>query len=581
MEDTVQELKSINSLKDVVDNRFEKFNDKIAFLDKDGTSNYKEITYLMLKEKINSLGTVLLEKFNLKDKKIAVIGENSYRWYISYMATICGVGIIVPLDKELPANEILNLVKRSDAKCIIYSSRKEELINEIKDSLEDDITYINMNISEHDKNAFSFDKLLSEGKEMIENGNRNYLDAVIDKNEFRILLFTSGTMSTSKGVMLSHKNLIANTLACYKLVPQAGDFTFISILPIHHTYEFSLTYIYGTFMGAKVGICQGLKYMSKNIKELKPDLLVVVPAMIEKVNQNIEKSIEESGKQKTVKIAKKVTTALSKIGIDLRRIAFKEIQENFGGNLKYLLSGAAPLDKELIQKMEAYGFIFLQGYGATEASPLISATTLDNRIAGTVGKAVYGTEVRIDLSGNEDETSNIGEIIAKGDNIMIGYYQDEEKTADALRKGWFYTGDLGYFDLRGNLVITGRSKNVIVTSNGKNIYPEEIENEINKIPLVEESMVYGAKDKKRKQELVVTARVTLNKEYLDEKYGDNKPSNKEIHNMIWEEIKKINRNMVSYKAIKKLEIKEDEFVKTTTLKIKRNAELEKKKQKKK
>lgn len=569
MEDIIVELGKIKSLKEVVDNKFEKYGESVAFLDKDGTSNYKEITYKNLKEKINALGTVLLEKFNLKDKKIAVIGENSYRWYISYMATICGVGVIVPLDRELPANEILNLVKRADVRCIIYSSRKEELINEIRENLDKDTIYINMNTLDHGINFFSFDKLLLEGKDMISNGITSYLNVKVDKEEFRILLFTSGTMSTSKGVMLSHKNLIANTKACYKLVPQVGSFTFISILPMHHTYEFSLTYVYATFMGAKVGICQGLKYISKNIKELKPDILVVVPAIIEKINQKIEKSIDELGKKKTIKLAQDITSTLSKIGIDLRRVVFKKIQENFGGNLKYLLSGAAPLDKDLIKKMESYGFIFMQGYGTTETSPLISATTLNNRVAGTVGKSVYGVEVRIDLSQNEDENSNVGEIIVKGDNVMIGYYEDEKNTKEVLKKGWFYTGDLGYFDLRGNLVITGRSKNVIVTSNGKNIYPEEIENEVNKIKLVKESMVYGAK--KNRQEVIVTARVTLDREYIDK----NRISNKEIYNIIWAEIKRINKNMVSYKAIKKLEIKEDEFEKTTTLKIKRNDELKK------
>jgi len=569
MEDIIVELGKIKSLKEVVDNKFEKYGERVAFLDKDGTSNYKEITYKNLKEKINALGTVLLEKFNLKDKKIAVIGENSYRWYISYMATICGVGVIVPLDRELPANEILNLVKRADVRCIIYSSRKEELIDEIRENLDKDTIYINMNTLDHGINFFSFDKLLLEGKDMISNGTTSYLNVKVDKEEFRILLFTSGTMSTSKGVMLSHKNLIANTKACYKLVPQVGSFTFISILPMHHTYEFSLTYVYATFMGAKVGICQGLKYISKNIKELKPDILVVVPAIIEKINQKIEKSIDELGKKKTIKLAQDITSTLSKIGIDLRRVVFKKIQENFGGNLKYLLSGAAPLDKDLIKKMESYGFIFMQGYGTTETSPLISATTLNNRVAGTVGKSVYGVEVRIDLSQNEDENSNVGEIIVKGDNVMIGYYEDEKNTKEVLKKGWFYTGDLGYFDLRGNLVITGRSKNVIVTSNGKNIYPEEIENEVNKIKLVKESMVYGAK--KNRQDVIVTARVTLDREYIDK----NRISNKEIYNIIWAEIKRINKNMVSYKAIKKLEIKEDEFEKTTTLKIKRNDELKK------
>ncbi len=575
MEDVIEELKNLDSLKDVVDKRFEKFGEKVAFLEKDGTPEYKEITYQKVREDIFSLGTILLEKFHLKGEKIAVIGENSTRWYITYMATICGVGIIVPLDKELPANEILNLLERSEAKCIVYSSRKKEMIDQIRPKLKD-VVYINMNSKEHSKEEYSFDLLLKEGKELLDTGSTTYLDQKVDKEAFQILLFTSGTTAQAKGVMLSHKNMIANTMACYRLAPQAAEFTFLSILPIHHTYEFSITYIYGTFMGAKIGICEGLKYITKNVKEVKPDLLIVVPAIIEKVNKKIEKTIEESGKAKMIHVAKKVTTGLSKIGIDLRKVVFKQVQDTFGGNLKYLLSGAAPLDKELIQKMEAYGFQFLQGYGATETSPLIAGTSFDNRVAGTVGKAVYGVDVRIDLSGNEDENSNIGEIIVKGDNVMLGYYQDEEKTKEVLKKGWFYTGDLGYFDLNGNLVISGRSKDVIVTSNGKNIYPEEIELQINKIPLVEESMVYGAKDPSKSQELIITARVTLNKEYIADTYGSNPPSDDEIYQMIWEDIKKINRTMVSYKAVKKLEIKKDDFIKTTTLKIKRYQELKKK-----
>ncbi len=573
MEDVIEELKSLKSLKDVVDKKFEKYGNRIAFSEKDGTKEYKEITYSKVREDINSLGTILLEKFNLKDEKIIVIGENSYRWYVTYMATICGVGIIVPLDKDLPANEILNLINRSEAKCIVYSNRKEELIEEIREKLDDDMVYINMNTLEHNEKSYSFDSLVSEGKSMLEKGVNSYINAEVDKEEFKILLFTSGATATPKGVMLCHRNLIANTMACYKLVPQVSTFTFISILPIHHTYEFSLTYIYATFMGAKIGICEGLKSMAKNIKEIKPDILIVVPEIIEKINQKIEKSIKESKNAKMIGYVKKTTTALSKIGIDLRRIVFKKVQENFGGNLKYLLSGAAPIDKDLIKNMESYGFIFLQGYGATEASPLIAGTTLDNRIAGTVGKAVYGTTLRIELDEN-DENNNIGEIITKGDNIMLGYYKDEEKTKQALRKGWFYTGDLGYFDEHGNLVITGRSKNVIVTSNGKNIYPEELETEINKIPFVKESMVYGAK--KGKNNVMVTARVTLDKEFLEEKYGKNIPKTSEIHKIIWEEIKNINKRIVPYKAIKKLEIKSDEFAKTTTLKIKRQEELKKK-----
>lgn len=578
----MEEKKELNSLKDIINIKFDMFGDKTAFLEKNPeTREFEKIPYSKVKKDVNALGTVMLEKFNLKNEKIAVIGENSYRWYVSYMAVVCGVGIVVPLDKELPANEILNLLQRSEAKCIIYSSRKKDIILEIKDKLPEDMVFIEMNKKDSDKESYSFDKLIEEGKELLDTGNTDYIDIKINREEFKILLFTSGTTAEAKGVMLSHKNLCSNILNCWHLVPKIGTYTYLSLLPMHHTYEFSLVYLLGTSTGSTIGICEGIKYIAKDMKEVKPDLICAVPALIEKLSQKIDKAIEDTGKEKLIRTAGKVATGFSKIGLDFRRTLFKSVQENFGGNLKYLFCGAAPIDKEIINKLESYGFVFMQGFGVTEGSPLLCATTFDNREPGTCGKAVYGGELRIDLSKNEDKESKIGEILAKGDNIMIGYYKDEAKTKETIKDGWLYTGDVGYFNERGNLVITGRTKNVIVTSNGKNIYPEELETLINRIPLVEESMVYGAKNSKNKQELIVTAKVTLNNEYIEEKYKDVKLNKEQIHNLIWEEIKKINRTLVSYKAIKKLEIKEDEFIKTTTMKIKRFAELEKDKKNKK
>lgn len=573
----MNEIKQLDSLKDIINIKCDMFGEKTAFLEKDPeTREFEKIPYSKVKKDVNALGTVMLEKLKLKDQKIAVIGENSYKWYVTYMAAVCGVGIIVPLDKELPANEILNLLERAEAKCIVYSSRKKDMILEIKDKLPKDMIYIEMNKKETDEVSYSFDMLIEEGKELLDTGNTKYIDVKINREEFKILLFTSGTTAAAKGVMLSHKNLCSNVHNCWHLVPKIGEYTYLSLLPMHHTYEFSLVYLLGTSTGSTIGICEGIKYIAKDMKEVKPDLICAVPALIEKLSQKIDKAIESTGKEKIIRTAGKVATGLSKIGIDFRRKLFKLVQENFGGNLKFLFCGAAPIDKEIINKLESYGFVFMQGFGVTEGSPLLCATTFDNREPGTCGKAVYGGELRIDLSKNEDKDSKIGEILAKGDNIMMGYYKDEEKTKETLKDGWLYTGDVGYFNEKGNLVITGRTKNVIVTSNGKNIYPEELETLINRIPFVDESMVYGAKDPKNKQELIVTARVTLNKEYIEEKYKNIKLSNKQIHNLIWEEIKKINRSLVSYKAIKKLEIKEDEFVKTTTMKIKRFAELEKK-----
>lgn len=570
----MEELKELNSLKDIVNKRFDLFLDKVAFIEKEpNRKEFTNITYKEVRDKINGLGTYLLNDLNLKGEKIAVIGENSSRWYISYMAIVCGVGIVVPIDKGLPENEIVNLINRSGAKAIIYSSRRSGEITNVRKDLSNDIIYIDMNKKESNNEALSFDRIVEKGLDEINTGDESYINVPIDNEAFSILLFTSGTSDKSKGVMLSHKNLCSNVYSCSCVVPQFGDYTCMSVLPLHHTYEFTLDYLFMTAAGGTIGICQGLKYFSKDIKIIKPDFILAVPAFIERINKVIEKGIKDSGKENVIKTIKKFANGMSKFGIDFRRKVFNKIHENFGGNLKYLFCGAAPLDLELITKMEGYGFKFLQGYGLTETSPLVAGTSLKCDASGTVGKSVEGVDIRIDLSGNEDENSNIGQIIVKGDNVMLGYYDDENETKKSLKNGWFYTGDLGYFDLRGNLVITGREKNVIVTSNGKNIFPEELENLINKIPFVSESMIYGKKKSGKSKDVIVAARVTLDKEELEERYGENIPSDESIYKMIADDIKKVNRMMSSYKAIKELEIKKDDFIKTTTMKVKRKEEL--------
>ena len=573
----MEELKNLQSLKDIVNIRYDLVLDKTAFIEKEaGKDKFENITYREIKNKINGLGTYMLNKLNITGEKIAVIGENSHKWYVTYMAVACGVGIIVPLDKGLPENEILSLIERSEVKAIVYSHRRSEVIQNLREDLPEDMIYIDMQKEKSDKEALSMDEIIAEGIKMIEKGDRSYIDAKIDRDAFSVLLFTSGTSDKSKGVMLSHKNLCANVYSCSCVVPTFGKYTCFSILPMHHTYEFTLDYLFMTAAGGTIGICQGLKYFSKDIKIIKPDFVLCVPAFIERISKTIEKNIKETGKAKMIKVVQKVANGFNKMGIDFRRSVFKKVQEGFGGNLKYLFCGAAPLDPELIDIMESYGFNFLQGYGLTETSPLVSGTSLKFDANGTVGKAVEGVEIRIDLSKNEDENSNIGEIIVKGDNVMLGYYNDPKATKEVLKDGWFYTGDLGYFNVAGNLVVTGRKKNVIVTANGKNIYPEEIENLINKLPFVAETMVYGKNKDKKSKDVIVAARITLDREAIEQKYGeDNIPSDYEIYDIVLEEIKRINRMLSTYKNVKELEIKKDEFVKTTTMKVKRKEEIKK------
>ena len=573
----MEELKNLQSLKDIINIRYDLVLDKTAFIEKEaGKEKFENITYREVKNKINGLGTYMLNKLNINGEKIAVIGENSHKWYVTYMAVACGVGIIVPLDKGLPENEILSLIERSDVRAIVYSHRRSEMIQNIREDLPEDMIYIDMQKEKSDDISLSFDEIVTEGIKMIEKGDRSFIDAKIDNNAFSVLLYTSGTSDKSKGVMLSHKNLCANVYSCSCVVPTFGKYTCFSILPMHHTYEFTLDYLFMTAAGGTIGICQGLKYFSKDIKIIKPDFVLCVPAFIERISKTIEKNIKETGKAKMIKVVQKVANGFNKMGIDFRRSVFKKVQEGFGGNLKYLFCGAAPLDPELIDIMESYGFNFLQGYGLTETSPLVSGTTLKFDANGTVGKAVEGVEIRIDLSKNEDENSNIGEIIVKGDNVMLGYYNDPKATKEVLKDGWFYTGDLGYFNVAGNLVVTGRKKNVIVTANGKNIYQEEIENLINKLPFVAETMVYGKNKDKKSKDVIVAARITLDREAIEQKYGeDNIPSDYEIYDIVLEEIKRINRMLSTYKNVKELEIKKDEFVKTTTMKVKRKEEIKK------
>ena len=563
-------MENSNILKDLVIDNFRKYGDKVAFVEaENGSKKFKEITYSDLRNDILALGTVMYKNEKLRNQKIAVIGENSSKWLITYMAVICGVGVIVPLDKQLPEGEVVNLASRAKIKMIVYSNKKKELIDSIKEKLPKDIEYVKMYKDE--ENSISIDDMIAEGKDLINKGNYEYIQRKINPDSFAALIFTSGTSSKSKGVMLSNRNIMSDLNSIYGAYKDVMTRRFLSFLPMHHTYEFTITYLAQLGSGGSIAISRGLRYLMDDFKETRPEGMCVVPLLLENIKKKIEKTIKKEGKENTVKNISAVTSIFGSAKVDIRRKLFSKIHEVFGGRLKYILCGAAAMEKDTAKYMENLGFILLQGYGLTEASPLVSGTTSQNKAFGTVGKAIPNVEVRIDITDKEENT---GEIIVKGENVMLGYFEDEEETKKVLKKGWLYTGDLGKFDEKGNLVITGRCKNVIVTSNGKNIYPEEIENFIDKIPLVSESMVYGYEEENGS--ITLAARVTLNEEYIDETYKESRPSDEEIHNMIWEEIKNINHKLVSYKSVKKLEIKKTDFVKTTTLKIKRQEELKNK-----
>lgn len=360
--------------------------------------------------------------------------------------------------------------------------------------------------------------------------------------------------------MLCHRNIISNLDGATEILKVDVNDRFFSVLPMHHIYEMIVTCMYAIANGSSVAICQGLRYISKDIEQTSPTVLVCVPLLVEHICKKITKNIEQQNKVKLVNSMVNITNKLGKVGYKLKRLVFSEIHKSLGGRLKYILVSAAPVEKALIEQVEGYGYVVFQGYGLTETASIVAGNREETRKAGTVGQGC-NCEIKIDAENGQD-----GEILVKGNNVMLGYYNDEKATKEVIKDGWFYTGDIGHIDAENNLVITGRCKNVIVTQNGKNIYPEEIENEINKIDIVKESMVYGDGDGTN---MSVCAIVTLDEEELKAFYGDNVPDKKTIRDKIWESIKKINEKMVSYKAIKKLKVRTRDFEKTTTMKIKR------------
>lgn len=559
----------LKTLKDIIVKKCEQYSSNVAFLEKDKvTKKFEEISYAKLKEDTMALATTLVHKYKLRGQKVAVIGENSYKWYVSYLAATTGVGVVVPLDKELPANEIENLLNRSKAGCIIYSSKKEDVIFEIKKRVSKDVIFINMDKEKSDENSLSFLEVIEEGKKYIAEGDTSYMDYEYSENDFKILLFTSGTTAQSKGVMLSHKNVISVLEGAPGLLKVNPNDRFFSVLPMHHIYESIVGSMYPLVNGASVAICTGLRYVSQELQETSPSIIVGVPLLLEHMYNKIAKTIKAQGKEELVKKMIKLTDSLGTVGYRLKKVVFKQVHSALGGRLRTVLVSAAPVPKELITNFEAFGFNVLQGYGLSETAPVVAGTPETNRVAGTVGTA-SNCEIKLD---NTDE-KGVGEILVRGDNVMLGYFEDEAATREAIVDGWFHTGDLGHFDDKGNLIITGRCKSVIVTPNGKNIFPEEIEDEIAKFPEIKECLVFG---EETKDDTVISAVVTLDEEYLKEQYGKNIPDLGKIKEIIWEKVKELNKKMVSYKAVKNLKIRTTDFAKTTTMKIKRFLDSNKK-----
>ena len=564
----VYESEPTNNYRELVEMVTTKYAKNIAYKYKEKPSDEKiiEKTYEEVGRDIKTLSTALL-KLGLEGKRIALIGKNRYEWCVSYLAITTGNMIVVPLDRALPDNEFENLLIRSEAEVLICDEKFIQIAKKVKKEHNILKHIISMDKNIKDDEVQQFEEILKTGQNEIQNGNKIYDNIKIDNKKLSILLFTSGTTAEPKAVMLSQGNICANLSDFATWVKLYPTDSLLSFLPLHHTFECTVTFLYGFYSGCTVIFCDGLKYIQKNLQEYKISVFVAVPLVLETMYKKIQKGIDEKGKTKLINKLTKISNTLLKCHIDIRKKLFKQILDNFGGKLRVVLYGAAPMNKETVIGYNNLGIELIQGYGLTETSPVISAETDKEKRPGSVGLVFDSLEVKIDNPDGNGE----GEILVKGPSVMLGYYNNKEENEKALQNGWFHTGDYGYFDKDEFLYVTGRKKDIIVLKNGKNVYPQEIEFLINKIPYIKESLVYQREQSKT--DTMLCAKIVYDEEAIQETLG--KKSENEYKEEIWNEIKEINKQLPVFKHIKKIEITTKELEKTTTQKVKRYKEIQK------
>lgn len=554
------------NLKEMLQKSGEMYGNRPAYMFKtEVPGKFREITHKEFRDDINKLGTALID-LGLKDKRIAVISENRYEWGVAYLSVVTGTGVIVPLDRALPDNEIESLILRSEVEAIFYSNKYNEVMNRLKEQGNTNIKYfISMDLEKQEDGIYSIKELIKQGKQLIEQGNREFLDAKIDAEKMSIMLFTSGTTAMSKAVMLSHKNICSNLKDITSVIKITEYDRFLSFLPLHHTFECTVGFLYPISRGGVIAFCEGIRHIADNIKEFQITAMISVPILFENMYKKVMKGIEKKGKLETVKKGIKISQFLLKFGIDIRKKLFKEIHDNLGGKARLFVAGGAALDPEAEKGFNELGFAMYQGYGLTESSPVIAAEDDKYRRLGSIGKAFPNMEVKIE-EPNED---GVGELMAKGPTIMLGYYNNEEATKETIEDGWLHTGDLAKIDKDGYIFICGRKKFVIVLKNGKNIYPEELETLVNKIEGVKETFVYGRPEDDG--DYKICAKIVYDKGLMEEIY--HATNEEEIKEAIWQEVKKVNKTMPAYKYIREVTVTDKDLIKTTTQKIKRFEEM--------
>ena len=544
----------ITDLKDMLKKSGEKYGEKIAYKIRQ-ENGYKEITHNEVRKMVDGLGTKLID-MGLKDKRIAVIGENRYEWEIAYLSIVCGTGTVVPLDKSLPENELESLIERSKAEAIICSQKYVEILKKTK------LKYIiSMDLENDNDGIISQKRLISEGIQLVKSGDTSFTNAKIDNEKMSIMLFTSGTTSISKAVALSHKNICSNLMDISSILDVNSSDVFLSFLPLHHVFECTVGFLFSLYVGAETVFCDGIRHIPENLAEYKVSVMASVPAIYERLFKIIKKHLEKQGKvEQILKDEEKYKDS----SMEKKKEVFKEIHDLLGGNMKLFISGAASLEPSIEEKFRRLGFNMVQGYGLTETSPVVAIGNKKYHKTGSIGKCVPSDEVKL-LDVNKD---GIGELAVKGPNVMLEYYENKEATEKVLKNGWFQTGDLARIDEDGYIFICGRKKSVIVLKNGKNIFPEEMETLINKEDGVEESFIFGKPISKDPNDIKIFVKIVYNKEGFEGK------AETEIKEYFNEKIKSINKTMPHYKAIRGIIISDKPLIKTTTNKIKREKNLE-------
>ena len=565
MNKKIYDYLEIKDLKDMLNKTGKLYAKRPAYKIKVENGKYKTYSHSEVRDMINNLGTALIN-LGLKGKRIAVIGENRYEWEIAYLSIVCGTGIVVPLDKSLPANELELLIERSDIEAIFYTKKYSDIIQNIRYSEKNKLKHlISMDNDENFEGIYSQKELIRKGKKLIEEGNKEFLNAQINPKEMSIMLFTSGTTSKSKVVALSHENICTNLMDIGSVLDVTQEDVFLSVLPIHHVFECTVGFLFSLYKGAETVFCDGLRHIVENLNEYHVTVMACVPGIYERIFMMIRKKLEKQGKLEEILENEEKYKNFS---MQKKKEVFKEIHDMLGGKIKLLISGAAALDKTIEERYRLLGLNLVQGYGLTETSPVVAVGTNKNYKLGSIGKTVPSVEAKL-VDVNDDR---IGELVVKGPSVMLGYYENEKVNVKSLQDGWFYTGDLAKIDEEGYIFICGRKKSVMVLKNGKNIFPEEMENLVNKIEGIKESFIFGKILSNDENNIKINVKIVFDRDVIKDVYKVEK--DEDIYKVLSKKIKEVNQTMPSYKAIRGIMLTEEPLIRTTTNKIKRQENLD-------